>query len=101
MKCSSRPREKMSALHLGCALLRYTSGAIQNNVPPNGLALRDSTRARPKSKSLGRALSPCPSTRTLMLLRSPCTMHGRRECRYNNALHKPTHTWSLAQGAGN
>mmetsp|Transcript_36902 Transcript_36902/g.111405 ORF Transcript_36902/g.111405 Transcript_36902/m.111405 type:complete len:230 (-) Transcript_36902:297-986(-) len=53
MKCSSRPREKMSALHLGCALLRYTSGAIQNNVPPNGLALRDSTRARPKSKSLG------------------------------------------------
>eukprot|EP00974_Lingulodinium_polyedra_P098349 9532817-Lingulodinium_polyedra.AAC.1 len=52
-KCSRMPKGKMSAPHFGNTPFRSTTGAIQVSVPPSGRALRVSTRARPRSSSLG------------------------------------------------
>eukprot|EP00974_Lingulodinium_polyedra_P111449 10779551-Lingulodinium_polyedra.AAC.1 len=82
----------MSALHLGSTRFRSTTGTIQVSVRPSGRALCVSTRARPRSGSLGHTPSPSPFTRLFAPLRSPCRMPGRREWRQENAWDTPETT---------
>mmetsp|Transcript_89058 Transcript_89058/g.247444 ORF Transcript_89058/g.247444 Transcript_89058/m.247444 type:complete len:229 (-) Transcript_89058:1372-2058(-) len=100
-KNTRRPKEKTSALAFGrrpCS--ERTSGAIQASVPPSGSESCVSSRARPKSSSLGRTPWTAFSTNTLLLFKSPWTTAGERVWRYHRAQHTPLITWYRAAAFG-
>mmetsp|Transcript_97000 Transcript_97000/g.301953 ORF Transcript_97000/g.301953 Transcript_97000/m.301953 type:complete len:375 (-) Transcript_97000:1096-2220(-) len=74
--CATRPKEKTSALGIGCVWgpRQSTSGAIQSTVPPSGLALLVRSLERPKSNNF--ALGTSASTRMFEPFKSPWAMRG-------------------------